>query len=193
MECLTFAARYQPEARTLEFNLTDAPLVDVVTDVTVCPCGATPPLWRTSATQTGLFYGHNTFVFDPPLVFNYDMIALVCCVRVRQQRLSTLLALASDVLFGNAEELSRHFAATREAREYMVLLTEVSRSDSGGVQDNAFVYFTSQAVPPPLMEGSSTAMVSSLPAEPLITHPACVHGRYMPSLLTLSAHSLCYL
>ncbi|XQJ29248.1 hypothetical protein NXY56_005285 [Leishmania guyanensis] len=193
MECLIFAARYQPEARTLEFNLTAAPLVDVVTDVTVAPCGGAAPLWRSPATQQGLFYGRNTFLLDRPLRFADDRIALVCSVRVRQQRLSTLAVLAADVLCGNADGWAMHSTSSQDTREYTFLLTAVSNAGRCGVQDNSFVYFTSQDLPP-LMEGASTTIVSPLLSEPPITHLTYACDWSPPSsLLALSAHALCYL
>ncbi|CAG9579170.1 hypothetical_protein [Leishmania major strain Friedlin] len=193
MECLIFAARYQPEAHTLEFELTEAPLVDVVTDVTVTPCGAAAPLWKTAATRQGLFYGRNTFVLDRPLLFADDRIALVCCVRVRQQRPSTLAALASDVLCGSADGSAVHCASPQDVREYTMLLTEAPNTSRCGVHNNAFVYLTSQALPP-LMGVTSTPMVSPLLPEPPITHLTCARERSPPSSLSaLSALALCYL
>ncbi|KAG5471251.1 hypothetical protein LSCM1_01324 [Leishmania martiniquensis] len=195
MECILFAARYQPEDRTLEFDLTDAPLVDVVTDVTVAPCGLCVPLWKPPTMQQGLFYGHNTFVLDHPLVFADDYIAILCCLRVRQQRMSTLAALASSVLRGDADGSAVHRIDSQNTREYLLLLTEVSGTGSYRGQDDAFVYLTSQALLP-LMEGASTTMTSSLPPPPPLprTHLAYAPERSPPcSLLALSAHALCYL
>ncbi|GET91009.1 unspecified product [Leishmania tarentolae] len=192
MECLIFAARYHPEARTLEFDLTGAPLVDVVKDVTVTPCGAAAPLWKADATQRGLFYGRNTFILDRPLLFADDRIALVCWMRVRQQRLGTLAALASDVLRGHTDESAVHFARTPDVREYTVLLTEVPHSRGWSVRNNAFVYFTSQALPH-LVGVTSTTIGAPVPLALPTTYLACTPDKSPPSsFLALAALALCY-
>ncbi|KAG5471896.1 hypothetical protein CUR178_02561 [Leishmania enriettii] len=193
MSRLLFGARYQPEECALEFDLTDAPLVDVVTDVTVAPCGVAAPLWRTPAMQQGLFNGRNSFILDRPLVFADDRVAIVCCLRVRQQRLSTLAAIASNALLGSADESAVHCTDPQDTREYILLFTEVSHTGRDDGQGNGFVYLTSQPLPS-LTAGSSTTMGFPLPPQSPTTCLTYAPQRSPPaSLLALSAHALCYL
>ncbi|KAK7197809.1 hypothetical protein NESM_000734000 [Novymonas esmeraldas] len=201
---LTLSARYQPEARTLEFDLTDAPLVDAVTDVVVAACGAVPPLWGTTTAQRALFYGCNTFLLHRPLVFDHDSAALLCCLRLREWRLTDLADLAGTILSGGTastsdEETSR--GATGSG-EYVVLLTESPSTAAHTTESDDYVYFTARIPsppPPPLpphVTGAVTPPHSAVGPAPLCTHAAPPsHRPPSPSspLLPLSAVALCYL
>ncbi|KPI90345.1 hypothetical protein ABL78_0572 [Leptomonas seymouri] len=97
MEAPRLLARYHPATRTLEFDLSDAPLVDAVVDVSVLSTHLVPCAEPTEV-QQGLFYGKDTFLFERPFVFDADHTMLTCWLRIREYRVESLQALATQIL-----------------------------------------------------------------------------------------------
>lgn len=150
MEHPVFAARYQPQACTLEFDLTDASLVDVVADVYVgAGQPATASLCDPASLQRGLFYGHNAFLLERPIVFDADGAAtLLCGLRVRQRRRAALTQLAERMLSGLSGEPADAADPPAETREYVLLMrAEASAPHVEGGSDVDSVYFSSSASP----------------------------------------------
>jgi hypothetical protein len=183
MEPSRLLARYHPAARTLEFDLAEAPLVEAVLEVSVLSTTCVPDP-ESPAMQKGLFYGKDTFLFDEPFVFDHDETVLMCWVRLRECSATALRAWAADTLrcceeSGNGEILTQE-------RDCLVVLRGDSLLTPGGTGP---IYLATPHTPD---HRRTVSRATALSAAPPPSTPPLTNATADSTVLSISAAALCF-